>query len=361
MPRIFISYRRADSQDKTEHLYQNLSEAFGGENVFLDVHIPGGHDFREVLAAEIGKSDVVLVMIGANWLTIADEEGRRRLDDPDDFVRYEVETALSRPETIVIPVLINDTLMPEVADLPDALRNLAYRQARPLGSGLDLRHHMQALIDEIYRVTDTPKPATRKMAPIQETPNRVEVGVSGNAGRFSCGINIAVALASFVLLFFGFSAVFLQPSSDGTADTQPTQLAVAQLSTREAATREVATTEALIQQATDLALQSTETAAESAPSQTEEPATQLMPTRIGLTEPYNSTQAPPSAAPTQTRERTPTATDELPTLTPVGEIVEVEGESAPPGQNNVTSILLAFFAALAGSSLILLLFWWRRR
>src|SRR5689334_8201537 len=119
MPKIFISYRRADSRAYAGRIYDRLVEAFGKDSVFKDVNdIPIGADFRETLHESIAASDVLLVLIGPQWLTIKDTQGKRRLDDPADFVRIEVESGLQSPNIVTIPVLVDNASMPHAEDLP---------------------------------------------------------------------------------------------------------------------------------------------------------------------------------------------------------------------------------------------------
>src|SRR5688572_14604229 len=126
MPRIFISYRRDDSIDAAGRLYDRLSDHFGKDNVFLDVDaIPVGVDFRRHLQDAVGECDVLLAVIGHAWLDARRADGSRRLDDPADFVRIEIRTALERGIP-VIPVLVGRATMPAGRDLPAALQALAY-------------------------------------------------------------------------------------------------------------------------------------------------------------------------------------------------------------------------------------------
>ncbi len=95
MTRIFLSYRRADSADITGRIDDRLLIAFGRKSVFKDVDsIPLGSDFRKHLASAVSKCDVLLVVIGKDWLSAPDESGSRRLDNDADYVRIEIETAL---------------------------------------------------------------------------------------------------------------------------------------------------------------------------------------------------------------------------------------------------------------------------
>jgi TIR domain-containing protein len=130
--RIFISYRRDDAAYPAGWLFDRLAERFGGEQIFKDVDsIELGDDFVEVIGQAVGASDVVLVLIGDKWLTVADEDGDRRLDDPLDFVRVEVEAALQR-NVRIIPILVEGARMPREDQLPPSLAPIARRQALEL-------------------------------------------------------------------------------------------------------------------------------------------------------------------------------------------------------------------------------------
>jgi hypothetical protein len=130
--RIFISYRRQETAYPAGWLYERVAAHFGREQVFKDVDsIKLGDDFPEVIANAVGSCDVLLALIGDRWLTITDEDGRRRLDDPDDFVRLEIESALER-NIRVIPVLFEGARLPRSGDLPASLSKLVRRQALEL-------------------------------------------------------------------------------------------------------------------------------------------------------------------------------------------------------------------------------------
>ena len=103
---IFISYRRQDSGDVTGRIYDRLVQQFGREAIFKDVDsIPLGVDFRISLGDAVGQCNLLLAVIGRRWLSIQNESGARRLDDPRDFVRIEIEAALQR-DIPVIPLLV---------------------------------------------------------------------------------------------------------------------------------------------------------------------------------------------------------------------------------------------------------------
>jgi TIR domain len=126
---IFVSYRRQDTDHLAGRLYDRLVDRFGEGQVFMDVDtIEPGLDFAEEVTRAVAACQVLVAVIGPAWLTAADGRGRRRLDDPDDFVRLEIETALVRGVR-VIPVLAQGAAMPSGEDLPGSLAGLARRNA----------------------------------------------------------------------------------------------------------------------------------------------------------------------------------------------------------------------------------------
>ena len=129
MEGIFISYRREESAGHAGRVYDRLRERFGRERVFMDVSaIEPGVDFVEAIDRAVGSCAVLLVIIGRKWLDSSDAAGQRRLDDPSDFIRLEVGTALRR-NIRVIPVLVQGATMPGEADLSEDLKLLARRNA----------------------------------------------------------------------------------------------------------------------------------------------------------------------------------------------------------------------------------------
>jgi formylglycine-generating enzyme required for sulfatase activity len=161
MGKLFISYRRDDTQDITARIHERLKAHFGADSIFIDfVSIPLGHDFRDELREAVNASNAVLVIIGKQWLTITDEREMRRLDNPNDFVRIEVEAALAR-NIPVVPVLTQGARIPREHDLPPSLAALAYR------NGTDVRsdHHFSGDVDQlIARLT----PAMAQPQPVPE-------------------------------------------------------------------------------------------------------------------------------------------------------------------------------------------------
>src|SRR5215471_6711520 len=126
---IFVSYRRQESSGIAGRLYDRLADRFGDGQIFMDVDkIALGVDFTQVIARAVSSCAVLLAVIGPRWLTTTDERGRRRLDDPDDIVRLEIQTALER-DVLVIPILVEGAVMPGRDDLPESLAGLARRNA----------------------------------------------------------------------------------------------------------------------------------------------------------------------------------------------------------------------------------------
>jgi uncharacterized protein YecT (DUF1311 family) len=126
---VFISYRREDSGGFAGRIYDRLGGALGRENVFFDVDsIAPGIDFVEALSTRVGRCDALIAVIGKHWVSTTDADNRRRLDDPSDFVRVEIEAAIKRGVR-VIPVLVDGASLPKSDELPRSLKTLTRRQA----------------------------------------------------------------------------------------------------------------------------------------------------------------------------------------------------------------------------------------
>jgi len=124
MSRFFICYRRAGDPFAARQIYHSLVEHFGRDQVFMDVNaIPMGVNIEEHITQRLGQCDAMLVVIDRNWLEARDETGKRRLEDPEDFVRREIEGALNRG-VLAIPVLVGAAALPRAKELPETLRDL---------------------------------------------------------------------------------------------------------------------------------------------------------------------------------------------------------------------------------------------
>ena len=153
--KIFISYRRADSTYQIGRIKDRLIAAFGDQSVFRDLDdIPAGVDFRTVLEKETNGCNVMLVMIGPYWAGITDSMGNKRLFDPGDYTRIEVETGLRRlgeNKVTVIPVLLMNATMPSPQELPESLDQLTYQNAISIRNDPDFNNDMERLIRDIRR------------------------------------------------------------------------------------------------------------------------------------------------------------------------------------------------------------------
>jgi pterin-4a-carbinolamine dehydratase len=128
-PLAFINYRRQDSAAAARWLRASIAQAFGPTSAFMDRdELRVGVEWEKELEAALARATALVVVIGPHWLTIADENGRRRIDDPKDWVHREIKAGLKR-KCRIIPLLLADTAMPKPEALPRALRKLAGHQA----------------------------------------------------------------------------------------------------------------------------------------------------------------------------------------------------------------------------------------
>jgi hypothetical protein len=149
---VFISYRRQDEPNFAGRLYDRLSTRFGHERVFIDVDsIELGLDFTEAVRDALVKCQVLIVVIGKAWLTASDPDGRRRLENPDDFVRLEIEMASSLPGIRIIPVLVQGATAPRASELPPSLAALALKNGIEI-SHAGFRADTERLINSISRI-----------------------------------------------------------------------------------------------------------------------------------------------------------------------------------------------------------------
>lgn len=150
---IFISYRRSDSKNIVGFIAKRLQERFGDDNIFWDIDsIPPGVDFRAYVVKRISQCKACLVVIGPDWLRATNADGSRRIDDEDDLVRVEVESAL-RLNIPVAPVLVEDARLPFAHDLPPSLAPLVARHGMnirpPPDFDIDIDRLMNRLADRL--------------------------------------------------------------------------------------------------------------------------------------------------------------------------------------------------------------------
>ncbi len=202
-----MNYRRHDTEGESGRLFDDLVFQFGERSVFMDVAaIEAGRDFRKAIDESVAGCGVLLAMIGPGWIDAANESGELRLNDSNDFVRMEIASALKR-DIPVIPVLVRGAKMPRAHQLPDDLRDLAYRNCveltharwksdvqvligalRPLvGEPSDVRPSNSGAptdsSDRMSRGVDTPSPTViAPSATISQTGPAIEAPPAGGIG-----------------------------------------------------------------------------------------------------------------------------------------------------------------------------------
>lgn len=158
--KVFVTYRRADTAQLVGRVFDRLVGTYGRENVFKDVDsIPLGVDFRAAIEVALSRCDVMVVLIGRHWLEAA-IECERRLDDPADFVRLEIEGALAK-QLRVIPLLVDGAEMPTAAQLPASLRGLAFRNGTVVRPDPDFHRDMERVIEAIGSPAQLPSEGAR--------------------------------------------------------------------------------------------------------------------------------------------------------------------------------------------------------
>ena len=174
MSKLLISYRREDSADVAGRIYDRLIQQFGQEAVFKDVDsIPLGVDFRIYLDEQVAKCDVFLAVIGRDWMRAGGRKGKSRLDDPRDFVRLEIESALKR-QILVIPVLVGGASIPVAERLPASVQDLSYRNGIAVRPDPDFHRDMDRLIEYLkQQIQGLKEHRTEPVSPFVE-PLRTE-------------------------------------------------------------------------------------------------------------------------------------------------------------------------------------------
>jgi hypothetical protein len=167
---LIISYRRDDTGAITGRICDRLRDCFGSECVYMDIDSnPIGVDYRAHIDESLKRCELLLAVIGRQWLGPG-EVGARRIDDPSDLVRLEVSTALAQGIRVV-PLLIDDTQMPASEKLPEDLRSIKFRQAFRVDSGVDFHHHLDRLCDAIATATKTTASTTNLQRPLPPPPS----------------------------------------------------------------------------------------------------------------------------------------------------------------------------------------------
>ena len=210
MPKIAISYRRADSEAMTGRIFDRLIAHYGKEAIFRDIDdIPPGIDFRVHINQTLLKTHILLAIVGPQWVGMSSDGSADRIQEETDPVRVEVETALRR-RVPLIPVLIGTTKMPSSDQLPPGLKDFAFRNAVKVDTGQDFDYHMDRLIRSMDAILEqepksppsretkpptAPKPSTpgHQPEPAAETPRKKETGGRSPAPAPVAGAKAAVA------------------------------------------------------------------------------------------------------------------------------------------------------------------------
>ncbi len=178
MSKIAISYRREDSMDITGRIFDRLVGRYGREAVFRDIdNISPGRDFRKHLKRIIGDADILIVVVGPNWMG-EDQQGHPRILTETDFVRTELEIALTHGITL-IPLVVGDASMPDPSVLPESIKEFAYRNAFTIDSGRDFDHHINGLIEAVDKILPPPKKSTS----LKDESKFARIGSDRNAPR----------------------------------------------------------------------------------------------------------------------------------------------------------------------------------
>jgi hypothetical protein len=210
MRAIFISYRREDTEGQAGRLFTDLVRVFGPASVFMDVAgLQAGRDFRRAIDDQVASCGVLLAVIGRNWVEVTDASGRRRLDDPHDFVRLETAAALKR-DIPVIPVLVQNAQMPRADQLPADMADLVYRSA------LEVTHarwdsDVQVLAQQLRPYVDA------------RDDGAVAQAASPAPARSGRGLAIAIAggVAALLLGLYAWSGVGSGPAGSGSPNAAP--------------------------------------------------------------------------------------------------------------------------------------------
>jgi hypothetical protein len=218
--KIFINYRRDDSIGMAGRLHDRLAQTFGRDNLFMDVdHIPVGVDFVRHLNDQVAACDVILVVIGPNWLRAKDKAGQRRLHQPDDFVTIEIAVALAR-NIRVIPLLVEGARMPRESELPDNLKPLARRQApeiRHASFGRDVEALMARMREA---VGDKAMIAGGREPPGDKAAGRWRVRATIGAVAVVV-LLLLIGVGGYIFFQQGVTRVTTAPEQSATADALP--------------------------------------------------------------------------------------------------------------------------------------------
>jgi TIR domain len=206
--RVFLNYRREDASGHAGRLYDLLVARYGAERVFMDIDaIPLGSEFGQAISRAVASCDVLIALMGRGWLQAADSDGHRRLDDPDDFVRREIESALAHG-VVVVPTTVQGAELPRAEELPPALAPLTQRQGFEL-SDKGWQDDVKRLIRRLEAVV------------AQEQPDRAADHPAPSRRSRPTGRILAAAVLGSLALIAAFATVLLRGGGDGGDNSPP--------------------------------------------------------------------------------------------------------------------------------------------
>jgi HEAT repeat protein len=218
---IFVCYRRIDSADAVDRIYEVLEKGLSRRGLFRDIDsMPYGIDFPSYIAQTLETCNVVLVVIGPAWLDARSENGSRRLDDPRDHVRLEIATALRVKGLRVIPVLVRNASMPTAEQLPDSIQELAGRSGLSVRPGVDFSNDMSRLVKHLRLTISEVRQLRSQQIRLSGVRDKVAVAWR-NAKRFRRGVQIFGVL--LVLLVLG-TVYYCSSNPESKPSPTPTPL-----------------------------------------------------------------------------------------------------------------------------------------
>jgi len=202
---IFISYRRGETAAYAGWLEDTLSQHFGQQKVFRDVDsIEPGLNFAEVIERAVDSCEVLIAVIGENWLTVVDKNDRPRLQNPHDYVRIEIATALKR-NIRVIPLLVQGATMPDADELPEDLAPLAQRNAVE-ARDITWKDDVRRVVATLENVLDSKEEGGRWRAQVGPRLTRLTAAKSAAGPRArpkelrALAITIALVIAAMIFV-----------------------------------------------------------------------------------------------------------------------------------------------------------------
>jgi hypothetical protein len=173
--KVFICYRRQETAPYAGRIYDAMVAKFGAENVFMDLDLDPGVDFVDRITRVVSGCVALIVVIGPSWAQLQNEDGSRRIEDPDDFVRLEVETGLARNDVRLIPALVGGARMPRREELPPELQSLSRRNALEMSESR-WAYDVGRLVEALDEVLHDEEEAQRKPKQVTPPPGPPDLG-----------------------------------------------------------------------------------------------------------------------------------------------------------------------------------------